>query len=146
MSPLLTRLGVKRTLGLVLLAAAVITAALTTWFLGRSMSAALRDVAVERARAEGRRAGAELAPALAEGKDDAVSAALARSPAGGDLAYLLVVRSDFSPVAARVGEGAALDAEGYRRLHTDRGLAAGGFEVPGAVAVTEPVVAAGPGG
>jgi methyl-accepting chemotaxis protein len=147
MNALLMRLGVKRTLGLVLLAAGLVTAALTTFFLGRSMAEGLHQAAVSRVRAEARRLASEVAAGLGDGNDAAVGAVIARQGRGEDLAYVLAVRPDFSPVAGHVAEGAGLDADGVRRLHAERGLAPGGFDVPGAVAITEPVtVPAGPGG
>jgi len=117
MNPLLSRLGVKRTLIVVLFGAAFLSATLTGLLLGRSTLGALHDETVRHADAEARLVAREVASPLTAGIDSEVEASLAQSNRDPELLYVLVVRPDFSLVASQIMPGAEFDPEGLRARH-----------------------------
>ncbi|MFT3913487.1 MAG: HAMP domain-containing methyl-accepting chemotaxis protein [Anaeromyxobacteraceae bacterium] len=120
MNQLLTRLGVKRTLLVVLAAAAIISATLTGALLGRSTLAALREEVHRRAQAEAKLVAREIASPMTAELDSEVVAALASSYRDPDLVYVVVVRPDFGYVASDVKPGVAVEPETLRKRHLER--------------------------
>jgi len=138
MNSFFAKLGVKRTLALVFVTAAVVSVAFTALLLGRSVSGTLRAMAFERAHAAARRVAADVAPGVAADREGNVGPALARAAEAEQLTYAVVVRPDFSTIASRLPEGGRPDADSLRRVHAEHSGTTG-FETAGALSVTEAV-------
>mgnify|MGYP000980977878 CR=1 FL=1 len=120
MNQLLQRLGVKRTLLVVLAAAAIISASLTGLLLGRSTLGALRVELHRRAQAEAKLVAREVASPMTAELDSEVVATLNSTYRDPDLVYVVIVRPDFTYVASDVKPGVGVEPETLRKRHLER--------------------------
>jgi methyl-accepting chemotaxis protein len=108
MLQLIDKLGVKRTLFSALVASLALVILVTALLVQRAVRTDLEDALRRRAESEARLVAAQVAPALAAHRDEAVAAAVEGALARSDDAFVVVLRADRT-VAARLVKPAFSD-------------------------------------
>jgi methyl-accepting chemotaxis protein len=119
----LARLGVKRSLLLAIGVAVVVVGAFTTWSINRVVLGALEESLLHRGESDARVLASELSAGLATGGQASLATRLEERFDEGQDAYSVVVRTDLSVAAKRIGHDRAETTDGILQAHTSAGMA-----------------------